>query len=60
MKEVRSIPNLSKETGVPQYSIRKLVKDGKLEVLKVGNKWFVPVASFEALFKKEKTGLAHE
>lgn len=53
MKEVRSIPALSKETGVPMYTIRKLISDGRLPCLRVGNKIFVEVASFEKLFVTE-------
>lgn len=55
MKEVKSIPELSKETGMPQFTIRKLVKDGRLPALRLGNKFYIEVARFEALFTTEKS-----
>jgi len=58
MREVRSIPALSKETGVPMYTIRKLISDGRLPCLRMGNKIFIEVASFEKLFVTE--GEEHE
>lgn len=53
VKEVISIPELSRQSGVTEYSIRKLIKDGRLPVLKMGNKWFVEVEAFRSLFLKE-------
>ena len=50
MKEVRTIPQLAEQTGMPQWTIRKLVKDGKLKALKMGNKFYIPLAAFEDLF----------
>lgn len=53
MKEVRTIPELSKETGVSEYALRQLCRTGKLPYLPIGNRWFIRVADFEALFRKE-------
>ncbi len=53
LKTVASIPKLSKETGISTYTIRRLIKEGRLPVLKMGNKWFVEVEAFKALFVKE-------
>ena len=54
MKEVRTIPALSKETGVPEWTIRKLIKDGRLPALKMANKFYVEVAAFERLFTTQE------
>lgn len=51
--EVMSIPKLSEKTGVSAYTIRKLVKDGRLRSMTVGNKIFIKVSDFESLFKAE-------
>ncbi len=50
MKEVRTIPALSKETSVPEWTIRKLIKDGRLPALRMGNKFYIEVEAFEKLF----------
>lgn len=50
MKEVKTVPSLSQQTGMPEWSIRKLIKDGKLPALKMGNRFYVEVAAFEKLF----------
>ena len=45
-----TVPELAAAFGVSAYSIRELVKTGKLPVLKLGNKWLIRVADFNALF----------
>lgn len=54
MTEVLTIPKLSEKTGVPAYSIRKLIREGRLPVLKMGGKFFVKTEDFNALFKTEE------
>lgn len=54
MKEVRTIPALSKQTGIPEWTIRKLIKDGRLPALRMGNKFYIEVAAFEKLFTTQK------
>lgn len=53
--EVRTIPELSKETGISEYTLRQLCRTGKLPYLPVGNRWFIKVADFDALFRKEES-----
>lgn len=51
---VLSIPELSKETGVPMFTIRKLIHEGRLPYLEIGrNRWYVKIDDFNALFKKK-------
>lgn len=52
MTEVRTIPELSKISGVSEYTLRQLCKTGKLPYLAIGNRWLIRVSDFEALFKK--------
>ena len=54
MKEVKTVPSLSQQTGMPEWTIRKLIKDGKLPALKMGNKFYVEVAAFEKLFTTQE------
>lgn len=49
--KVFTIPELSKETGIPAWTIRKLVHDGKLPVLEMGRKWYIKLSDFERLFQ---------
>lgn len=53
MTEVKTIPELSKQTGVSEYTLRQLCRTGKLPYLSIGNKWLIKVADFDSLFKKE-------
>lgn len=55
MNEAKTIPELSKETGVSEYALRQLCRNGKLPYLPIGNRWFIRVSDFEALFQKEGT-----
>ena len=48
--QTMTIPELAAASGVSAYSIREMVKAGKLPVLKLGNKWLIRVADFNALF----------
>ena len=52
--KVFSIPELSKKTGIPAWTIRKLVHDGKLPVLEMGRKWYVRLSDFEKLFETKE------
>ena len=54
MKEVRTIPALSKETTIPEWTIRKLIKDGRLPALRMGSKFYVEVEAFEKLFTTQE------
>ena len=53
--KVCSMSELSRQTGVALYTIRKLVNDGRLPVLKIGNKYLVKVEDFKALFVAQET-----
>ena len=54
MKEVRTIPALAKETTIPEWTIRKLIKDGRLPALRMGNKFYIEVEAFEKLFTTQE------
>ena len=51
MNEVMSIPQLSKSTGVSEFTLRKLCRDGKLPFLPIANRWLVRVEDFNNLFQ---------
>ena len=46
-----TVPELSKMYGIPESTIRKLCHKGKLAYLELGNKWYIRIVDFEALFK---------
>lgn len=52
LKKVATVPEISKETGISEYTIRKLCRDGKLPYLELGNKWLIPIDAFMALFQE--------
>lgn len=52
MTTVKTIPELSKESGVSEYTLRQLCRTGKLPYLRIGNRWLIKVSDFEALFKR--------
>lgn len=53
VKKVLTVPQLAKEYGIPCYSIRKCISDGRLGVLRMGNKLYVKISDFENLFTTE-------
>lgn len=54
--KVLSVPELAKESGMSAWTIRQLVKTGKLPCLELGNRWLIRLADFERLFTtKEET-----
>lgn len=54
MKEVRTIPQLAKQTGMPEWTIRKLIKDQRLPALRMGNKFYIALSDFEKLFTTQE------
>lgn len=60
MKEVKTVPSLSQQTGVPEWTIRKLIKDGKLPALRMGNRFYIEMAAFEKLFTTQTDEASNE
>ena len=59
--KVLTIPELSKLSGVSQFTLRKLCHDGRLPYLEIGNRWLIKLADFDRLFRTtggqyERTG----
>lgn len=51
--KVLGIPELSKLSGMSQFSIRQLCKSGRLPFLDMGNKWLIRLEDFKKLFECE-------
>lgn len=60
MVEVRTIPALAKESGVSEFTLRKLCRDGKLPYLEIGNRWLIRVQDFQNLFTTKKSECASD
>lgn len=60
MIEVRTIPALAKESGISEFTLRKLCRDGKLAYLEIGNRWLVRVQDFQNLFTTKKSECASD
>ena len=49
--QVATIPELSRRSGLSEYTIRSLCRSGRLPFLDLSNRWVVKISDFEALFQ---------